>query len=350
MTAAARACGPSLEVSLPKVNNKIVDKHMLGTKIIGYRSPQDHKLIDRKESDVSAETRWTRRNVFRGAIVASGVVAAPSLLSACSSVGGDPLAKIKDGEVVRIGLSNEPPYAFDDGGTVTGESVEMYTAILKELGAKDGQIETSIVPWNSLIPGLNAGDYDLITAGMFITPERCAEAIFSEPDYITASTLLVPKDNPNELVDYTSFIDSELTLGVVSGAVEKDQAMAAGVDAANIAEIKNLNDLKSELASGRIDAIALTAPALNYAAQQSGGEFETVEPFVPVIDGKEQMGAGGAVFRPADTAFRDAVNAELAKIKGDKARWLSITEPFGFTDNEFPAEQYTTESLCQGEA
>ncbi|HZE40283.1 MAG TPA: ectoine/hydroxyectoine ABC transporter substrate-binding protein EhuB [Stackebrandtia sp.] len=298
---------------------------------------------------MTARQRWSRRTIFKGGLVAGGLIATPGLLAACSSVGGSTLDKIKNGDDITIGVSGEAPYAFkDSSGKVTGESVEMYTTILKKLGAKDSQIKSKIVSFNSLIPGLGSGDFDLVTAGMFITPDRCGKALFSEPDYIAATTLLVKKGNPKHLKDFTSFKNGKAKVGVLKGAVEGKEAKEAKVPADSIQTRDNVDDLKSELDAGRIDAIALTSPTLRYAEKTSKGEFETVTAFKPLLKGVPQVGAGGAVFRKDDKDFRDKVNTELAKIKKDKAKWQSIVKPFGFTMDEYPTSDFTTAKLCKG--
>jgi polar amino acid transport system substrate-binding protein len=38
-----------------------------------------------------------------------------------------------------------------------------------------------LTEWGSLIPGLNAGRFDIITAGMYITPKRCKNVAFTDP-------------------------------------------------------------------------------------------------------------------------------------------------------------------------
>lgn len=263
------------------------------------------------------------------------------LASGCSVVGGDTLKKIEAGDPVRLGMSNEPPFAFkDSAGTVTGEAVVIYSGILEALGAAEDQVETKIVDWNSLIPGLRAGDYDLITAGMFINALRCERAIFSEPDYVTATTLLVPSGNPNKLKDFSSFTGGKYMLGLLAGGAEGELASDAGVPTETTKELPNNNELKSALSNGQIDAVALTAPALNYLAKTSGGEFETVTPF-------GEKSGGGAAFRDDDANFRDAVDQELAQIKSTEDKWLDVVAKFGFTANEYPSKKFTTAKLCK---
>ena len=56
-----------------------------------------------------------------------------------------------------------------------------------------GTIKPVLTEWGSLIPGLRAGRFDLIAAGMYITPERCKQVLFTDPHYRLLDTLLVAR-------------------------------------------------------------------------------------------------------------------------------------------------------------
>lgn len=300
---------------------------------------------------MTSQTRWSRRNLLRGGLAAGGLMVAPGLLSACSSTGGNTLDKIKNGEKVRVAFANEPPFGFQKDGKVVGEAPAIHREILKALGAKESQIDFKLVTkWDALIPGLGK-NYEMVAAGMAIIPDRCGAAIFSEPEYITGDSLTVLKGNPKNLKDLTSFLDNkEAILGVMEATSELSDAEDIGVPEKQIEIRPDLTKLIQELKNKRIDAIALTTPTMNYAAKNDD-ELEALEPFITQLPGKDKRefgSAGGAVFHRDDIEFRDAVNEELAKIKADKEKWLSLVEEFGFTESEFPPKDVTAKSLCGG--
>jgi polar amino acid transport system substrate-binding protein len=103
------------------------------------------------------------------------------------------------------------------------------------------------------------------------------------------------------------------------------------------------------VSGGRVDAFALTGISLNYMAETSNLDLEVTTPFVAEIDGVKQVGAGATVFRKEDTSLLDAYNEKLAAIVADKDRYLDIVGEFGFTEEELPTEDMTTEILCSGD-
>lgn len=298
---------------------------------------------------MTSDLRWSRRNLLRGGLAAGGLIVAPGLLAACSSTGGNTLDKIKDGKEVRVAFANEPPFAFEKSGKVVGEAPAIHREVLKALGAKESQIKFKLVTkWDSLIPGLGK-NYEMVAAGMAIIPERCGAAIFSEPEYITGDSLVVLKGNPKNLKDLTSFVDNpDAKLGVMEATSELTDAEAIKVPEKQIEIRPDLTKLIQELKNKRIDAICLTTPTMNYAAENDS-KLEALPSFITQIPGKDKRefgSAGGGVFHKDDVEFRDAVNKELKKLKSDKKKWLSLVEEFGFTEKEYPPKDVTSKSLC----
>jgi len=298
-----------------------------------------------------------RRTFFRGTGLVLSAAALGGSLAACSQTstgggggdssdggGGDLLSKLQEAGKITVGFAGEAPYSFDDNGDLTGATVAMHREIFGELGIDT--VEGKLTDWNSLIPGLNAGQFDAVSAGMSILPERCAEAAFSEPEFQYTTALMVPKGNPEKLENMQSFVDSGLKVATMSGAIESTYAKDLGLESI---EVGGPQDGVDALSSGNADAFALTAISLNWLADNSATDFEVTESFVAEIDDVKQVGAGGTVFRKEDTSLLDAYNEKLAEIISDPERYLSIVGDFGFSEEELPPEEMTAEILCSGD-
>ena len=147
------------------------------------------------------------------------------------------LERIKQSGTVRIGYANEAPFAYTEtSGKVTGESPEIASKIFTQLGVK--KIEPVLTEWGALIPGLRAGRFDVIAAGMYITPPRCQQVIFTDPHYQIPDTLLVKKGKPMNLRSYTDVAkNSEARLAIMSGTAELGYARAEGVPDDQIVQV-----------------------------------------------------------------------------------------------------------------
>ncbi|MGO2518762.1 MAG: transporter substrate-binding domain-containing protein [Microbacterium sp.] len=278
------------------------------------------------------------------------------LLAGCAS-GGDSggdggsegmttLEKAQEEGTITLAVASEQPYSWVEDGEATGATIAMHKEIFSNLGIDDLKIEE--VDWNSLIPGLNAGRWDVVSAGMSILPERCEEAAFSDPEIMYTTALVVPTGNPKGLSDLDSIAagDGDVTLAVQSGAIEEGYATDLGI--AGVVPVDSAQAGIEIVQSGRADAFALTAVSMNWMTEDLD-DVETTDAFVQEIDGVEQIGAGGTVFRQEDTDLLDAYNAELAKITADESAYLGLVEEFGFTAENLPPADLTTEQLCSGE-
>ena len=104
----------------------------------------------------------------------------------------------------------------------------------------------------------------------------------------------------------------------------------------------------TQLEQGRIGAIGLTSITLNWHLEQNPDtDAEVTEAFTPVVDGKEVLGCGAAVFKKDATDLVEAFNKELKKLK-DSGELTEMIEEFGFGPETLPPDGVTTESLCAG--
>jgi len=266
--------------------------------------------------------------------------------AACNGGGGggatgdsDLLQRAQD-RGIRIGFANERPYGFEnEQGEPDGEAPAVARAVLERMGITE--IDSVVVEFGALINGLRAGRYDMVAAGMFINEERASQALFTDPDYCATSAFGVPAGNPHGLTDYESVAaNNDVTLGVVTGAVEVGYAEAAGIPANRLSRFDSTADVVDALRAGRVDAFALTSITVREQVGPLDG-FEATEGFVPVVDGEEQLGCGGFVFRFEDKEFRDAFNEELLAMR-EADEILPLIEEFGFTQAETDAAKGVT--------
>jgi polar amino acid transport system substrate-binding protein len=295
-------------------------------------------------------SNWSRRDFLKRSGVTAGLLTMPGLVAACgddeTEGGGGLLEQLRSQGSITVGIAGEKPYAYLEGGDLTGMDPSVQKEIWGNLGIDDVRAEQ--VDFDGLIPGLAARRFDVVAAGMFITPERCGQAAFSDPMYCAPNAFLVPPGNPDDISDFKSVADAGIKLGVLGGAVEGIFAEETGVKSSNIVEMPSLRDGLLQLEQGRVGAFGLTSITLKDVLKENPDtDVELTEPFTPVIDGKEQLGCGGAVFRKRDSDLRQAFNEELAKLK-ESGELLKIIKPFGFGPETTPPEDATTARLCKG--
>lgn len=247
-------------------------------------------------------------------------------------------------EGIRVGFADERPYGFEnDRGEPDGEAPTVAKEVLSRMGVTE--MDGVVVEFAALINGLRAGRYDMIAAGMFIREDRASQALFTDPDYCATTSFGVPEGNPEALTDFGSVAAKEnVTLGLLSGAVEVGYAKGGGIPDDRIRQFDRTADLVDALTAGRIDAFALTSITVREQVADLEG-FEATEGFIPVVGGEEQLGCGGFVFRFEDKEFRDAFNKELVAMR-EAGEILPLIGQFGFAEAETDrAKGVTVEDL-----
>lgn len=258
--------------------------------------------------------------------------------------GGELLERIRADGTVRLGIAGEIPFGYiDRDGAFTGEAPEIAKVIFRRLGVE--RVQPVPTEFGSLIPGLRAHQFDVVSAGMYVTPTRCAQVIFSDPDYQMRDAFIVARGNPKGLHRYEDIVRTRAKLATGTGYAELDYAVAAGVDRDTIRILPDQLAGLLAVEQGRVDVFAGTSITVQNVVRQIGGErVEATAPFQPVVDGKPAIGAGAFAFHPVERNLRDAFNRELHELRrsGELQR---IVEPFGFTQAEMT--ELTAQELCE---
>jgi polar amino acid transport system substrate-binding protein len=261
-----------------------------------------------------------------------------------SSSNGDALEELREKGVVRVGFANEKPYAYEENGELKGEAVSIAKAIFKELGIE--KMEGKLAEFNELIPGLNAGKFDVITAGMAILPNRCEKVDFAEPEYKVGEALVVQKGNPKNLHSYEDIAKQpDVKVAVMSAAMEVDYLKQSGVKENQIVYVPDIPAAIDAMKTGRADATTGTQLTMRDALESANtDQLVLVEDFKqPDVAGIPSYGA--AVFRKGDDRLREAYNKELKKLK-ESGKLLELLEENGFGKENLPGD-VTTDQLCR---
>lgn len=290
-------------------------------------------------------SHWTRRDLLtRGAVLGAAAIGGPALITACSSTStsGNALSKATSSGTIKVGIAGEAPYGYvDKSGNLTGQAPTVARAVFKNLGIN--HMTATTVDFDSLIPALNAGQFDMVAAGQDITPTRCKQVAFSIPDYQALVAFLVPKGNPKAVNNFNDVIAKKVPIGVEIGAVEAGFATTAGVPHGQIQNFSSQDQLFSAVKTGRVYAAVLTDISWRaVVAQNPTAGVEMATPFIPKGGQPE---TGGFSFRKNETQLLSAFNTQLAKLHSS-GEWTRLVQPFFFTSSNIPPPSVTTQKLC----
>lgn len=272
-------------------------------------------------------------NTTLAAAIALGV-------STVAAAAGPLMDRIDAGESIRIGFANEIPFAYPGpDGSPKGFVNAMALGILAKMGYEN--VEPVQTDWGGLIPGLQAGRFDVITGGMNILSSRCENIAFSEPIAKITDGFIVAQGNPKGIGNYEDVTSSGAIMVTGAGYSNVEQAKAAGVPEASIMQVPGPTEILAAVKAGRADAGAGTYFTMKQLAASTGGEIEVSDPGrMP----EELANWAGIGFSKEDQDFVDAFNAALAEYLGSPEMMEAVAE-YGYDESVLPGDT-TTEWAC----
>ena len=198
-----------------------------------------------------------------------------SCLTACGA-SGKTLADIQKAGKLTIATSPDfPPFeSLGENGEVTGIEIDILNLICAELGVQ--------VDFDSVLPGVQAGKYDMGVSGISVTPAREENTLFATPYCLAAQAIVVLKDS-----SITCKADLEgKTISVQTGTTAEEFCMGAGY---TVNAYTANADAQEALLSGKVDAWVIddltAAEMVKLYNEENGdtlvvlGEAMTTEPY-----------------------------------------------------------------------
>lgn len=221
------------------------------------------------------------------------------------------------------------PFEFIDPSTdmPVGFDIDLCTEIAHRLGLDVEFVDNP--SFDSLIPSLQNGAYDIVCAATVITPERAGEVNFSDPYFDVQDALVVSVEHAPPGLNGLEDLTEDMIIGL-----EKNTTLAEFAHenlegkVKEIREYDNTQFVRLDLVSGRIDAELDNLPAAAYAiATEFKDTLKIVEVFQSI------PGAAYGIYANKDNPdLIEAVNQQLAEIRADGtydeifAKWFGEIE------------------------
>lgn len=156
-----------------------------------------------------------------------------------------------------------PPYEFHEGDEIVGIDAEIAKAIADKLGM---ELKIEDVAFDSIIPGVQAGKYDMGMAGMTVTDERLQSVNFST-SYAKGVQVVIVKDGS----DIKTVDDIAGKKIGVQTSTTGDIYATDDFGEENITKYDNGAMAVQALVAGKVDCVIIdNEPAKNYVAANEG--------------------------------------------------------------------------------
>ena len=235
-------------------------------------------------------------------------------------VSGDQLDDIIAAGKIVIGADTTyPPFEFlNDSQVAVGFDVDLAKEIASRLNVT---AEIKTVNWDTIIPQLKNGEFDIILSAMTITEDRAKEIDFTRPYYNSSQAIMVAAGNPKNIQGESDLTRNDIVVGVQRGTTS-DFYITNKTSEDNILRLDDFTLLYEKLELGEIDVILGDFPVVAYAVKTGQVNGEVVTTFGSV----EQFGIG---VKKGETRLLDKLNEILNAMLDDGTydeifgRWFS---------------------------
>ena len=281
-------------------------------------------IADVERAGIEMEWSMKKRDICK--FIAAGLLTA--FLGGAAHA-EDALARVKAAGVLKVGTETEfAPFDFIDAGEHVGLNVDLFAEIGKEMGVK---IEWVALPWDGVLPGLEAGKFDVVAGPATITKARMERYRFLPP-IAEASVALLKRKGDSSINKPEDIAGKAVGGGKATAQLAQLEAYSATLPTkVTTKEYVGYNSAYADLAAGRIVAVANSLPNIAFVAKQRPDTFALV---LPPFGAKSYFGFIGR--KDADyAALDDAIGAAILKIKKD-GRMAKIQEKWFATTFDTP--------------
>lgn len=228
-----------------------------------------------------------------------------------------------EGRKVIVGTDpTYPPFEYPDEvtGEYIGYDVDLVTGLCTYLNCTAEFVPTA---WDGIFVALAAGEFDMVTSGASITPERAEIVDFSYPYLIFGQVLLLTADSPIQRVE-----DVEGKLVGVQLGTTNDLTATKLFGDTSVKRYETFDMAVIALIQGDVDVVVIDLPSAIGFMEEYPGQLMVGA----TLSSDEAL---GMAFQPG-SELRPAFNAALVRFKADGSYSELYNKYFG---EEIAAEE-----------
>lgn len=258
---------------------------------------------------------------------AAAAPAAPTVARRGALTGTPTLASVERSGTLRVGIALNAPFVMHDKrGQPIGYSVDVAKQLAASMGWKLKLVETS---WPNLLAGLRSNEYDVVIAGVSITPQRALGVLFSQPTGefdvdVVANRAKFPSGGVAELAKLAN-----AKIGARKGELTLDFARSA-FPASSVVSVDSESAALADVVSGKLDAYVAEAPLPQVAAEVHADKLRVVGG-APLA-----RTAHGIAMRIGDASLMRVVNAWITYEQA--SGWLKGRDDYWFKGTTWGAD------------
>lgn len=233
------------------------------------------------------------------------------------------------------------PFEYVENGEIIGFGSDLLAEFAQDLGVEVEQLD---LPFQGILAGLAAGQYDLVATSVAPNAERAQSYAFSRPFATIENVVVTLADNETitELTDLNGLlVGSQLGSSTEAVARQMDEELQAdgGSGFDDLRLYQTFPDTAFALRSGQIDAIVI--------GTTTAGEFMNASPDTFRV----ALSYGDPVYltwvvRPEDTGLLAALNGTITRL-AESGQLYEMQEKWVGVVTESPEDGYLPEGAIQ---
>ncbi|WP_206184463.1 ABC transporter substrate-binding protein [Thermoactinospora rubra] len=243
----------------------------------------------------------------------------------------------------KLVIGTNAPYApleffAEDNKTLVGFEIDTGDALGQILGLK---VEWQNTSFDNIIPGLEAGRYDIGIAGFGIEKDRL-EVVSFVSNYLSGGGFLVKKGSGVKVNDFKDTVCG-LRVAVQSGTTQVERlekadayCRGAGKEPVQIIRIPDQNQAVLTLSSGRADVVTADKPAVEWAAKQSEGALCVTGTY------RTPHSLSGIAIPKRNAALNTVIQAAMTKLI-QEGHYKRLADKWGVVDGAIEKSEIFTE-------
>ena len=194
-----------------------------------------------------------------------------------------------------------PPYEYHEGDAVVGIDAEIAKLIADKLGM---ELKIEDVAFDSIIPGVQAGKYDMGMAGMTVNEERLKSVNFSD-SYATGVQVVIVKEG-GSIASLDDIAGKKIG---VQTSTTGDIYASGDFGDENVVKFDSGAAAVEALKSGKVDCVIIdNEPAKSYVAANEG---------LKILETEYAVEDYAICFAKDNTELQEKVNAALNELIAD---------------------------------
>ena len=217
---------------------------------------------------------------------------------------------ISSGKIIVGTSADYPPYEFflmnDKDNELVGLDIDIANVIAKDLGVK---LVIKNLIFHKLFSVLEAGEVDILIAGLNPTYARTRIADFSDIYYKAIQNLVIRKDDEEKIAFLKDL--RGMTVGTQKGSIQSEM-VPTQIPGAKFMYFDSIPDLVKNLKKGVVDAVIMEKPVANSYVKR----HKTLISIECLSSGKDDSPLGSAIaVKKGNTKLLKRINNIIHKLK-----------------------------------